>query len=85
MYIEVTLNGRVFKGKVATISIGQRGGIPLRLAVGVSVGILLLVVIIFGILFMLWKRKYPSYTEIERGEDGAGKILCCIRSSWFAI
>ena len=49
------------------------GGVPLGLAVGVSVGAISLVLIAFLILFMFWKRKYPAYTQIERGEDGAGK------------
>ena len=84
VYIEVTLNGRVFKGKVATVLISKRDKISLGLVVGVSVGVLLLVVIIFGMLFILWKRKYPAYTEIERGEDGAGKIFC-FRNSCFTI
>ena len=48
-------------------------GVPLGLAVGVSVGAISFVLIMFLILFMFWKRKYPAYTQIERGEDGAGK------------
>ena len=49
------------------------GGVPLKLAVGVSVGAISLVLIILLILFIFWKRKYPAYTQIERGEDGAGE------------
>ena len=49
------------------------GGVPLGLAVGVSVGAISFVLIIFLILFMFWKRKYPAHTQIERGEDGTGK------------
>ena len=75
MYIEVTSNGKVIRGKVTRIFVSTRGGIPLRLALGVSLGVILLIVIIFGILFILWKRKYPAYTQIERREDGTGKIL----------
>ena len=77
MYIEVTLDGNIIKGKVTaeTVTIVGRG-VPLGLAVGVSVGVILLVVIIFVTLFMLWKRKYPAYTEIERREDGTGMIFC---------
>lgn len=75
MYIEVTSNGKVIRGKVKTILVSTRGGVSLGLALGVSVGVILLIVIIFGILFILWKRKYPAYTEIERREDGTGKIF----------
>ena len=49
------------------------GGVPLGLAVGMSVGVISFVLIIFLILFIFWKRKYPAYTQIERGEDGTGK------------
>ena len=74
MYIEVTSNGKVIKGKVTPILVSIRGDVvSLGLTIGVSVGVILLVGIIFGILFILWKRKYPAYTEIERGEDGTGK------------
>ena len=74
MYIEVISNGKVIKGEVKRILVSTRGGVSLKLAVGVSVGVILLIVIIFGILFILWKRKYPAYTEIERREDGTGKM-----------
>ena len=50
-------------------------GVPLGLAVGVSVGAISFVVVIFLILFMFWKRKYPAHTQIERGEDGAGTYI----------
>ena len=76
MYIEVTLNGKIIKGKVTTETVTIAGGVPLGLVVGVSVGVILIVVIIFVTLFILWKRKYPAYTEIERGEDGTGMIFC---------
>ena len=51
------------------------GGVPLGLAVGMSVGVISFVLIIFLILFIFWKRKYPAYTQIERGEDGTGKYF----------
>ena len=61
-------------GKIAKIKVTiTGGGVPLGLAVGVSVGAISFVLIIFLILFMLWKRKYPAYTQIERREDGTGK------------
>ena len=61
-------------GIVKQIKVTKTGGsVPLRLAVGVSVGAISLVLIIFLILFIFWKKKYPAYTQIERGEDGAGK------------
>ena len=68
------IHGKWVQGKVATIDVTfTGGGVPIRLAVGVSVGVILFVVIILLVLFVLWKRKYPAYTRIERGEDGAGK------------
>ena len=63
------MQGRTKEVKVTVTG----GGVPLRLAVGVSVGAISLVLIIFLIFFIIWKRKYPAYTQIERGEDGAGK------------
>ena len=75
MYIEVTSNGKAIRGKVKTIFVNTKGGVSLRLALGVSAGVILLTVIIFGIFFILWKRKYPAYTAIERREDGTGKIF----------
>ena len=61
-------------GKITTTYVTVTGGgVPLELAVGVSVGVILFVVVIFLVLLVLWKRKYPAYTQIERGEDGAGK------------
>ena len=59
------------------------GGVPLGLAVGVAVGTISLVLITFLILFMFWKRKYPAYTQIERGEDGAGKYCLSFFSTVF--
>ena len=50
-------------------------GVPLGLAVGVSVGAISFVAVIFLILFMFWKRKYLAHTQIERGEDGAGTYI----------
>ena len=73
MYIEATENGKVFKGKVAVIQVSMRGGVSLGFAIGVSVGVIRFIVLIFTILFMYWKRKYPAYTVIERNEDGTGK------------
>ena len=61
------------------------GGVPLGLAVGVSVGAILLVLITFLILFIFWKRKYPAYTQIERGEDGAGKYYLSLFSLYFDL
>lgn len=62
------------QGRASEIKVTMKsGGVPLSLAVGVSVGPISLVVIIFVILFIFWKRKYPTYTQIERGEDGAVK------------
>ena len=66
--------GILVQGKMTIIDVTITGrSVPLRLAVGVSVGVILFVVIIFLMLFVLWKRKYPAYTRIERGEDGTGK------------
>lgn len=76
MYIEVILNGKIIKGKVTTETVTIGGFVPLGLTVGVAVGVILLVVIMFVTLFVLWKRKYPAYTEIERREDGTGMIFC---------
>ena len=71
------INGTLLPGRIAKIEVTMAGGgIPLKLVVGVSVGAISLVLIILIILFMFWKRKYPAYTQIERGEDGAGK--CCL-------
>ena len=68
------VNGIWVQGKIRTIDVTTTGAaVPLGLAVGVSVGVILFVVIILLVLFVLWKRKYPAYTRIERGEDGAGK------------
>ena len=68
------INRRLVHGIMAEIKVTiTGGGVPLGLAVGVSVGAMSFVLIIFLILFMFWKRKYPAYTQIERGEDGAGK------------
>ena len=61
------------------------GGVPLRLAVGVSVGAMSLVLVIFLILFIFWKRKYPAYTQIERGEDGAGKYCLPLFPLYFDL
>ena len=61
------------------------GGVPLRLTVGVSVGAISLVLIIFLILFIFWKRKYPAYTQIERGEDGAGKYCLSFFPLYFDL
>ena len=63
------MKGKTEKIKVTMIS----GSVPLGLTVGVSVGSISLVLIIFLTLFMFWKRTCLAYTEIERGEDGAGK------------
>ena len=76
MYIEVTENGKVFKGKVAAckvVLVSIQGVISLGLAIGVSVSVILFVVLIFVILFIFWIRKYSPYTVIERTEDGAGE------------
>lgn len=77
MYIEKSLEGNTIKGKVKTIIVTTQGRVvPLDLAIGVSVGVILLVMIIFATLLILWKRKYPDYTQIERREDGTGMICC---------
>ena len=70
--------GRTAIIKVTTIGNGvllAGGGGPVGLAVGVSIGAVSVVIILL-ILFMFWKMKYLTYTQIERGEDGAGK--CCL-------
>ena len=59
------------------------GSVPLRLAVGVSVGAISFVLIIFLILFIFWRRKYPAYTQIERGEDGTGKYCLSLFPLYF--
>ena len=76
MYIEKSIEGNTIKGKVKTIIVTTAGGVSLVLAISVSVGVILLVVIIFVTLLILWKRKYPAYTQIERREDGTGMIFC---------
>ena len=76
----------MLQGRIAKIEVTiTGGGIPLGLAVGVSVGSISLVLIIFLILFMFWKRKYPAYTQIERGEDGAGKYCMSFFSLHFDL
>lgn len=77
MYIEKSFEGNTIKGKVKTVIVTTKGRVvPLDLTIGVSVSVILLVVIIFVTLFILWKRKYPAYTQIERREDGRGMIFC---------
>ena len=65
------------QGRTKEIKVTLTGneGVPLGLAVGVLIGAISFVVVIFLILFMFWKRKYPAHTQIERGEDGAGKYI----------
>ena len=74
------------KGRAKEIKVTVAGGgVPLRLAVSVSVGAISLVLIIFLILFIFWKRKYPAYTQIERGEDGAGKYCLSFFPLYFDL
>lgn len=73
------MQGRTKAIKITMIGNGvplAGGGVPLGLAVGVSVGPTSVVIIILLILFIFWKIKYAAYTQIKRGEDGAGK--CCL-------
>ena len=80
------VNGIWIQGKIRTIDVTMTGAVvPLGLAVGVSVGSISLVLIMFLILFMFWKRKYPAYTQIERGEDGAGKYCMSFFSLHFDL
>ena len=71
------INGTLVQGRAKEIKVTMTGndGVPLGLAVGVSVGAISFVVVIFLILFMFWKRKYLAHTQIERGEDGAGTYI----------
>ena len=74
------------QGRTKEIKVTVAGdGVPLRLAVGVSVGPISLVLVIFLILFIFWKRKYPAYTQIERGENGAGKYCLPLFPLYFDI
>ena len=58
------------------------GGVPLRLAVGVSIGAISLILVMF---LIFWKRKYPASTQIERGEDGAGKYCLLFFPLYFDL
>ena len=72
------------QGRTKAIKVAMTGnGVPFGLAVGVSVGIISVVVIILLISFMFWKMKYPAYTQIERREDGAGKYIMSFFSLHF--
>ena len=86
VYIQHKIKGKFVQGRTKEIKVTVTGaGVPLRLAVGVSVGAISLVLIIFLILFIFWKRKYPAYTQIERGEDGAGKYCLSFFPLYFDL
>lgn len=59
MYIEATENGKVSKGKVSVIRVSIRGGISFGLALGVSVTVILLIVLIFNNIVYILEKKIP--------------------------
>ena len=70
---QVILDGKEFAGPVSlTKAIQIKGGVSLDLAVGAGVGAVIFVIVIAIIVFVVWRRRNPPYTQVVRMEDGTG-------------
>jgi len=73
---QVMVNGKELVGPGSlTKEIQIKGGVSFDLAVGVGVGAVIFVIVIAIIIFAVWRRRNPPYTQVVRMEDGTG-ISC---------
>ena len=49
-------------------------GIALEIVLGSVIGAVILVIIVAVVLFLLWKKRNPPYTQVVRLENGQGKL-----------
>ena len=48
------------------------GGVPLDIVLGSSIGSVIFVLVLAIVLFLIWKKRNPPYTQVVRLENGQG-------------
>ena len=81
------MNGKLLTGESSTFKdkIHVKGGVALDMAIGVGVGVVLLVIIAAIIAFYIYRKKNPPYAQAVRLENGQGTVNTSKMISWSPI
>ena len=72
---QVFVNGKLMTGESNNFEdpIKIKGdGVPLNIVLGSSIGLVIFVLVLAIVLFLIWKKRNPPYTQVVRYENGQG-------------